>query len=97
MKKLVYIALSAAVFSNCATSRLSNKREKETVKMKIDQHSNVIDYARLEKQQIPTVSNRIAASREGERGLITAGLVSQAISLGANAVKKLIDNENKKL
>jgi hypothetical protein len=94
MKAYPFILLAAVLFTNCATSNLSNKREGEKVKMAVDQRSEVINYALLQRQQIPTVSNRIANDRD--RGLITTGLVSQAVTAGANAVKQLIANENKK-
>lgn len=94
MKKLPYIAFAILLFSNCATSKLSNKDKGEEVAMKIDQGSEVINYAKLERQKIPTLSSRIAKDRD--RGLITAALVSQAVSAGSQAVKKLIDAESKK-
>jgi hypothetical protein len=94
MKPYPYILLAAILFTNCATSNLSNKREGEKVKMAVDQRSEVINYALLQRQQIPTVSARIAKDRD--RGLLTAGLVTQAVTAGANAVKQLIAKENKK-
>ncbi|MGV3598637.1 MAG: hypothetical protein ACO1PI_12280 [Bacteroidota bacterium] len=94
MKKVTCIVAGAILLASCATSKLSNKSKEEKVKMAIDQRSEVINYAQLERQQIPTVSNRIANDRD--RGILTAGLVTQAVSLGANAVKQLIANENKK-
>lgn len=94
MKKFVIIALVAVLFTNCATSKLSNKAEGEKVKMQVDQRSEVINYALLERQQIPTLSTRI--SKDKDRSVITAALVTQALSFGSDAVKKLIDNEKKK-
>lgn len=95
MKKLLVTGLAALLFSNCATSHLSNKNKNEKLKLAMDQRSEVINYARLEKQQIPTLAHRISKDRE-ERGLITAGLVTQAVTMGANAVKQFIAKENKK-
>lgn len=82
------------MFGACATSKLSNKGKEENVDMAIDQRSEVINYAMLERQQIPTLSARIAKDRD--RGIITAALIGQAVTAGSKAVKKLIDAENKK-
>lgn len=93
MKNLVLI-VTCIVLASCATSKLSNKTKDENVKMALDQRSEVINYAMLERQQILPLSARIQKDRD--RGLITAALVGQAVSAGADAVKKLIAAENKK-
>lgn len=92
--KIFSVLASGLLLASCATSKLSNKEKGESVDMVIDQQSEVINYALLERQQIPTLSSRIAKDRD--RGLITAAIVGQAVSAGSKAVKKLIDAESKK-
>lgn len=86
--------MAAVILSSCASSKFSKKDKDENVELAIDQSSEVINYALLERQQIPSLSARIAKDRE--RGLITAALIGQAVTAGSKAVKKLIDAENKK-
>jgi hypothetical protein len=94
MQKITTLFLVAALFASCAASKYSKKEKGENVDMTIAQGSEVINYAHLEKQRIPTLSSRIAKDRD--RGLITAALIGQAVSAGSKAVKKLIDAENEK-
>lgn len=92
--RIIGFCLVAVVLSSCAASKLSKKEKDESVDLAIDQSSEVINYALLERQKIPTLSARIAKDRD--RGLITAALLGQAVSAGSKAVKKLIDAENEK-
>lgn len=93
-KKIFSLLLSALLLASCAASKLSKKEKGESIDMTINQGSEVINYALLERQQIPSLSSRIAKDRD--RGLITAALIGQAVSAGSKAVKKLIDAENEK-
>lgn len=92
--RIIGFCLVAVIISSCAASKFSKKDKDENVDLAIDQSSEVINYALLERQQIPSLSARIAKDRE--RGLITAALIGQAVTAGSKAVKKLIDAENKK-
>ncbi len=93
-QKITALSLIVVLFASCAVSKFSKKEKEESVDMTIAQGSNVINYAHLERQKIPTLSSRIAKDRD--RGLITAALIGQAVSAGSKAVKKLIDAENEK-
>lgn len=94
MRRITTLSLVAILLASCAASKYSKKDKGESVDMTIAQGSEVINYALLERQKIPTLSSRIAKDRD--RGLITAALVGQAVSAGSKAVKKLIDAENEK-
>ncbi len=94
MQKITTLFLATTLLASCAASKYSKKEKGEGVDMTIAQGSEVINYAVLEKQRIPTLSSRIAKDRD--RGLITAALIGQAVSAGSKAVKKLIDAENEK-
>ncbi|ANE53037.1 hypothetical protein [Flavisolibacter tropicus] len=87
---LATISLMAFSLAGCIGSKLGSANNKEKVQMNIKEKVDVIDYALLKEQTVPSF-----ASRGQSRGPMT-GLTLGAVSLATNAVKQMIAKDKKK-
>lgn len=88
MRKTISI-LGIIIFlvSSCSVSKYSNKSKKEETSMKIKDDETFIAAA---------ANNQPLARGVKSRGLITLAMLEKLTSVGADAVKKIIDKEKKK-
>ncbi|RYY40115.1 MAG: hypothetical protein EOO08_07205 [Chitinophagaceae bacterium] len=83
--KLLLALLGGSVFfAGCAGYRAGSAAEREHVTVAIAEKPDVINYALMTKQDVPSL-----AARGGGRGPV-AGLAGGAISLATNAIKQMI-------
>ena len=87
MNKILFAVLFFISFTSCTVSRFSNKQKEEETVMKVSEDETFIASAETEQPLARGVKSR---------GLITASMLMQGVSLGADALKKFIDNEKKK-
>lgn len=84
--------LGAIFFQSCApASRQGSAVNNDELKMKISEKQDVINYASLQKQEVPDMAERA----DKGRGPMT-GLIGGAVSLATNAVKQMIAKDKKK-
>ncbi|GAB4094000.1 hypothetical protein [Flaviaesturariibacter terrae] len=89
-KQLAALLLAGTLFAGCAGYRAGSASESEHVTVKIAEKPDVINYAVLNKQEVPTL-----AARGGGRGALT-GLAGGAISLASDAIKQMIAKDKAK-
>jgi hypothetical protein len=87
MQKIVLIVLSLITISSCTVSKYSNKNKGENVVMNIKEDESFLATAEI---------NQPLSRGVKSRGLITVSMLAKVASVGAEAVKKVIDNEKKK-
>ena len=87
MQKILLIGLCLITFSSCTVSKFSNKNKGESMAMKIMEDETFVASAEI---------NQPLARGVKSRGLITVAMLSKVVSVGAQAVKKVIDNKKKK-
>src|SRR5215471_1838802 len=90
--KLAAIVIAVAfliVFFSCKTSEYAYATKGESVKLKVEERSDAINYLAIKQQKILTLQERSG------RGAFTP-LAGTAISLATDMVKKMIANERKK-
>lgn len=87
------IGFFALFFAGCKTTEYGYAVKDEKVSMKIEEKPDVLNYAALKQLEIPSLSDRAERARGGSRGL---PLVSTAVSLATDAIKKMIANDRKK-
>ncbi|RYY89549.1 MAG: hypothetical protein EOO15_05825 [Chitinophagaceae bacterium] len=89
--KLMLALLGGAVlFAGCAGYRAGSASEKERVVVNIAEKPDVINYAVMVKQDVPSL-----AARGSARGAVS-GLAGGAISLATNAIKQMIAKDKAK-
>lgn len=81
------IGIIIITVSSCTVSKYSNKTKKEETTMKISDDETFLATAS---------NNQPLARGVKSRGLVTLAMLEKLTSVGADAVKKLIDNEKKK-
>ncbi|MCC6722758.1 MAG: hypothetical protein IT243_11225 [Bacteroidia bacterium] len=85
--KVLFLGTIIFIFSACSISKYSNKTKKEETSM------NIAD----DQTFLATASNNQPLARGVKsRGLITLAMLEKLTSVGADAVKKIIDKEKKK-
>jgi hypothetical protein len=91
MRFLTLLIISAFLifFSSCKTSEYAYATRGESVKLKVDERSDAINYLAIKEQKILSLQERSG------RGAFTP-LAGTAISLATDMVKKMIANERKK-
>lgn len=89
---LLIAVLLTTIIISCKTSQYSsNNNNDEETTMKIDEKSDVIDYAKLKEQRVPQLGDR-----GNSRGLVLGPLLGSAVSLATDAVKKMIAKDREK-
>lgn len=89
------ILVCGVLLSACRASKQSLAVNNEKFVMDITEKSDVINYALLQRQSVPSLASR-GSRPSSERGLPIPGLVGGAVSLATNAVKQMIANDQKK-
>ena len=82
--KVFSIIILLIGFSACSVSKFSNKQKGEKTAMKVTEDENFVSSSE---------SGQPLARGNKSRGVITAAMLIQGVSLGAEALKKFIDNE----
>ena len=105
MTKIIPVAglLILVLLNGCRGSKLGYANDKENLKMQVEEKRDVINYNLLAVQRIPNFKMRMEQHKEQksmqERGIQyfpAAPILGSIISLAANGVKKMIDNDKKK-
>ncbi|HEY9364639.1 MAG TPA: hypothetical protein VIQ00_15340 [Chitinophagaceae bacterium] len=87
----VILILSAIIFPGCIGTKFGSANKKEALNMKIKEQPDVINYAVLQRQEVPNLASR------GDKGRgPLSGLAGGAISLATSAIKQMIANDKKK-
>lgn len=93
-KKLIIAVVGGIlVISGCKSIEYSYAVKGESVTMKIEERPDVLNYASLKLSKIPSFAERAVNANSGSRGL---PIVSGAVSLATEAIKKFIAGEKKK-
>jgi len=86
------IAVTAIyLLSSCTTSKQSLAVKGEAVNLEVYESPNVLDYAILERQKIPTLADRLETSRG-----IPISMLGGAISLATQLIKQVIAKDREK-
>ena len=91
LSKASALLLAAATCAGCAGYRAGEANKKEQVAVKIAEKPDVINYAVLQRQDVPS----LAARGGGNRGAVS-GLAGGAISLATTAIKQMIAKDKAK-
>lgn len=89
---ITFYAVILVVITGCKTTSYSSALKDETAKLKVVENPNAISYASLKSQQVPTFASRGSQAR----GVLLAPLLGSAVSLGTDAVKKMIAKDRAK-
>ncbi|TCZ73161.1 hypothetical protein [Flaviaesturariibacter aridisoli] len=90
LSKVSALLLAAATCAGCAGYRAGEANKNEQVAVKITEKPDVINYAVLQRQDVPSL-----AARGGSRGVVS-GLAGGAISLATTAIKQMIAKDKAK-
>ena len=77
--------------SSCTATKQSLAVKDEAVKLKVEETPNVLDYAALERQNIPKLADRLETSRG-----IPIAMLGGAVSLATDLIKKMIAKDREK-
>jgi hypothetical protein len=89
---LSLFAFIIIIDTGCKTTANSLALKDETAKIKVEEKPDAISYRSIKSQQVPSFASRGA----GSRGLVLGPLLGTAVSLGTDAVKKMIAKDRKK-
>ncbi|MBC7849946.1 MAG: hypothetical protein H7Y31_09420 [Chitinophagaceae bacterium] len=93
MKTILISVFGSILFLvSCKATQFSYAVKKESAKMKVVEKENVINYAALQPQQIPSFADRA----DNSRGVILGPLMGGAVSLATDGIKMLIAKDRKK-
>ncbi|MFM9945679.1 MAG: hypothetical protein ACKVQB_10655 [Bacteroidia bacterium] len=87
MNKIIFTCFVLISFTSCTVSRFSNKQKDEETGIKVSEDETFV---------ASSSAGQPLARGLKSRGLITASMLIQGASVGAEALKKFIDNEKKK-
>jgi len=87
MNKYFLILIAFIGFSSCTVSKYSNKTKNDETAVKVAEDETFIASA---------MNDQPLARGVKSRGFITVAMIAQVASIGAKAVKNVIDNEKKK-
>lgn len=90
MRTLAACLLITTFCISCASSKFSTLGKEDETKMVLNETENTIDFAALKQQDIITFKDRTASRA------VFAPMIGSLISLGTDAVKKMIANDQKK-
>src|SRR4030095_4472170 len=76
---------------SCTATKQSLAVKDENVNLKVEETPNVLDYAVLEKQNIPKLADRLETSRG-----IPIAMLGGAVSLATDLIKKMIAKDREK-
>lgn len=88
----VFILCIAAGLASCRPAKEGSAVAASKENMEIKQKPDIVQFAKLREQEIPTLATRGL----GDRGLSLAATTGSLVSLGVNTVKKMIANEKNK-
>lgn len=87
-----FLAFIIIIGTGCSTTANSLALKDEAAKMKVQENPDAISYRSIKSQQVPTFADRGTRSR----GLVLGPLLGSAVSLGTDAVKKMIAKDQAK-
>lgn len=88
----VFVAMAALALVSCRSAREGSAVSASRENMEIKQKPDIVQFAKLREQEIPTLATRGL----GNRGISLASATGSLVSLGVNTVKKMIANEKSK-
>ena len=91
IRALVIAITAIYLLSSCTTSKQSLAVKGEAVNMEVYESPNVLDYAILERQKIPTLADRLETSRG-----IPISMLGGAVSLATQLIKQVIAKDREK-
>lgn len=91
---LYFLLLSSvvALFTSCKTAGYGNAQKNEETTMEIKEKPDAISFSSIQRQQVPSFSDRASQSR----GLVLGPVLGSAVSLATGVVKKMIANDREK-
>lgn len=87
-----FLAFMFIAGTGCKTTANSLALKDETAEINVEQNPDALSYRSIKNQMVPTFAERGTRSR----GLVLGPLLGSAVSLGTNAVKKMIANDREK-
>ena len=91
IRALVILVTVTYLLSSCTASKQSLAVKDEAVNLQVSESPNVLDYAVLERQKIPTLADRMETSRG-----IPIAMLGGAVSLATDLIKKMIAKDRAK-
>jgi len=87
-----FLGITMLFCAGCSGAKEGSASKNEQLNMAVKEDPNQINVAAIKEQNAPSLADRGA----GTRGFLVTPLVGSLVSVGTNAVKKMIDNEEKK-
>ena len=87
------VLVFSLVFTGCIGSRTGSAKKDEVLKMSIKEKRDIVNFSTIKEQPTPSFASR---GNNKARGLDMSSVAGNAISIAADAIKKVIADEQKK-